>query len=112
MAEKSDLYEFKMDLFDRGDPKEFLLFIHNFQMTLEASGMLADNANIQYIRTLLCGKALRHLDMMSVEVGSTTTTHLNLIILVLYTYFFPINMLSKVKCAMPNRMRKPRKLKA
>ena len=25
-SEKSDLYEFKMDFFDNGDPEEFLLF--------------------------------------------------------------------------------------
>ena len=29
-SKKSDLYEFKMTLFDNGDPEEFLLFIRNF----------------------------------------------------------------------------------
>ena len=39
-SEKSDLYEFKMTLFDNGDPAEFLLFISNFNMTLEVSATL------------------------------------------------------------------------
>ena len=34
----SDLFEFKMTLFDNGDPEEFLLFVRNFNMTLTASG--------------------------------------------------------------------------
>ena len=44
--EKSDLYELKMSLFDKGDTEEFLLFIRNFQMTLEASGKLTTGAKI------------------------------------------------------------------
>ena len=46
-SEKLDLYEFKMTL--------FLLFICNFNMTLEASGTLKTGANIQYLCTLVCG---------------------------------------------------------
>ena len=34
-SEISDLYEFKMTLFENGDPEEFVLFIHNFNMTLD-----------------------------------------------------------------------------
>ena len=33
-SEKSDLYEFKMALFDNFDPEEFLLFICNFNMNI------------------------------------------------------------------------------
>ena len=39
-SEKSDLYEFKMALFDNGNLDEFLLFFHNFNMTHKASGRL------------------------------------------------------------------------
>ena len=46
-SEKFDLYEFKMALFDNGEPEEFLLFIRNFKMTLEASGTLKSDAKIQ-----------------------------------------------------------------
>ena len=31
-SENSDPYEFKMVLFDNGEPKEFLLFVCNFNM--------------------------------------------------------------------------------
>ena len=82
-----------MALFDNGDPEDFLLFVRNFQMTLEESGMLAAGANIQYIRTLERGEALCQLDMLYVEVGSTTTKHLNLIFLVSGTCFLPVNSL-------------------
>ena len=34
MLPTSDLYEFKISLFDNGDPEEFLLFVRNFNMTL------------------------------------------------------------------------------
>ena len=34
--EKSDLYEFKMALFNNGNPEEFLLFVCNFNMTIKA----------------------------------------------------------------------------
>ena len=40
----SYLYEFKVALFDNGDPEEFLLFVWNFNMTLVASGTLAIGA--------------------------------------------------------------------
>ena len=39
-SEMSDFYEFKIVLFDNGDPEEFLLFVRNFNMTLEVSGMM------------------------------------------------------------------------
>ena len=76
-----------MALFENGDPEEFLLFVRNFQMTLKASGTLTASAKIQYIHTLLRGEALRQLEAFSIDMGSTTTTHLNQIILSLGTYF-------------------------
>ena len=111
MAEKSDLYDFKTTLFLNGDPEEFLLFLQNFQMTLKASGTLADGANIPYLCTVVRGEALRRLDTFYVEVGSTTTDNLNLISLVLGTYCFPVNGMSKQNRATHRRMRKPRGLK-
>ena len=76
-SEKSDLYEFKMELFDNGDTEEFLMFIHNSQITLGVSGTLGASAKIQYLHTLLLGETLCQLGMLSVEVVSMTTTHLN-----------------------------------
>ena len=54
--ETSDLYEFRMALFDNVDPEEFLLFVCNFNITLEASGTLDTAVKVQYLRTLFCGK--------------------------------------------------------
>ena len=51
----SDLYEFKMSLFDHGEPEEFLLFIRNFNMNIEATGTLETDEKIHYLRTLLYG---------------------------------------------------------
>ena len=75
----------KMALFDNGEPEEFLLFIQNFQITIEVKGMLTTCAKIQYLCTLLCGEALRKLDTLSLEVGSMTIANLNRIILGLGT---------------------------
>ena len=51
----SDLYEFKMSLFDNRNPEEFLLFVCNFIMNLAASGMLEAGAKVQYLRTIVRG---------------------------------------------------------
>ena len=105
MAKKLDLYEFKMALFDNGNPEEFLLFIGNFQMNLEASRTLTSGAKIQYIYMLVHGEVLRQFDTLSIEVGSTTVYHL--------TPFFNFrcvlfsgNALSKQKRVMRRSMRK------
>ena len=50
-----DLYEFKRSLFDHGGPGEFLLFIRNFNMTIEATGKLETDEKIHYLCTLLYG---------------------------------------------------------
>ena len=50
-----DLYEFNMDLFDNGDPEEFLLFVQNFNINLAASGKLVTGAKIQCLCTLVRG---------------------------------------------------------
>ena len=50
--ERSYLYEFKIAFFDSDDPEEFLLFINNFNITLEASGTIVLGTNIQYFSML------------------------------------------------------------
>ena len=52
-----DLYDFKMSLFDNGEPEEFLLFVRNFNMTLAESGTLEAGAKIPYLCTLVCREA-------------------------------------------------------
>ena len=76
-SENLDLKRFKMALFGKGDPEEFLLFVQNFKMTLEALGKISANSNIQYLCTLLLGKSLRQFDTLCDKEGSMTTTHLN-----------------------------------
>ena len=75
-SQKLDPYEFKMVLFDNGDPEELFLFIRNFNNTLKASGTLLDGAKIQYLCTLLCGEALQKFDTFYAEVGSMTSENL------------------------------------
>ena len=107
----SDLYEFKMSLFDNGDPEELSLSISNFQITLEASEMLAAGAKIQYLCTLVQGKALHQTAVLSVGVRVTTSEHRKSIMLGLGTYFFLVNALSKQRPVILHRMRNPRGLK-
>ena len=92
MSEESDLYEFKMALFDNGDPEEFLLFVRKFQMTLKASASLSVNSNIQYLCTVLRDEVLIQLDTLCSQVRSMNKTHLNHIIFGLGTYSFPVNV--------------------
>ena len=42
MSEVSDMYEFKMALFDNVNPNKFLLFRLNYQMVLRASGNITE----------------------------------------------------------------------
>ena len=67
-SSSSDLYKFKMDMFDNGEPEEFLLFLQNFNITLAVSGTLATDKNIQYICTLVCVKLLCRFDLLSADV--------------------------------------------
>ena len=46
-SDNSDLYEFKMALFNNGNLEEFLLFICNFNMTLKAAETLETAAKVQ-----------------------------------------------------------------
>ena len=55
----SDLYEFKMSLFDHDKPEEFLLFVWNFQMNLVDTGMLETEIKVKYLCTLVRGGIYR-----------------------------------------------------
>ena len=56
---------FKMALFGNSEPEEFLLFVGNFNMTLEGSGTLVAGKKIQYLRMLVRIGELHKLDMFS-----------------------------------------------
>ena len=76
-----------MVLFDNIEPEEFLLFVWNFQVTLNTSGTIASSLKIHYLHTLLRGESVRQIDMLSIELESTTISHLNSIFLGLSMHF-------------------------
>ena len=80
-------------------------------MTLESSVTLAATVDILYLHMMVHGEALHQFDMLSAEVGSTTSQNSKNIILGLGTYFPPVNALSKRKCAMCRGMKNPRGFK-
>ena len=86
----SDLYEFNMDLFDNGEPEEFLLFVRNFVMNLTTSWMMAMGVKIQYLCTLFRGEALFQFELLSasVEGANTLTTETNILGLASYFYLW------------------------
>ena len=87
-SEKSDPYEFKIALSDNDEPEDFLLFVCNFNMTLEASGTLKDGIEVQYLHTLVHGEALSQFDALYFEVEGSTPLTLEDIILGLGTKLF------------------------
>ena len=77
----SDFYEFNMDLFLNGKPREFLLFVQNINITLMASGTLTMGAKIQYLRTLVHGEKLCQFDSMHDYLEGTNPLTVESIIL-------------------------------
>ena len=69
----SDLYEFRMYLFDHGKLEEFILFVRNFQMNLSAIGTLETEAKAEYICTLFRGESLRQFESLSAGMKNTET---------------------------------------
>ena len=55
----SYIYEFIMSLFDHCCPKEFPLFMQNFQMNLAVTGTTETEGKVKYIRLFVLGEASR-----------------------------------------------------
>ena len=91
--------------------KNYIFFIQNFKMTIEALGMIIANVNIQYLHIILRGELLCEFYYLCIQIGSMAITHLNQSILDLGTYFNPENVISKQKRMMHHRTRKLCKLK-
>ena len=70
----SDLYEFRMSLFDNGKPEEFLSFVRNFQTTLAAMGTLETEAKVHYLHMLVFGEALNQFDLLSADMENMDTS--------------------------------------
>ena len=66
-----DLYELRMSFFDNVKLEEFLLLVCNFNMTLAASGTLEVDTKFQYLFTLVCREALRHIELLSADIEGT-----------------------------------------
>ena len=108
----SDLYEFRMSLFDHGHPEEFILFVQNFEMNLADTGTLEMEAKVQYLCTLLFGEALRQFYSLYIDVKNTETyLYVDYLLKGLAWYFPPVNSLSKQNRAMRQCMKEPRGLK-
>ena len=84
----SEMYEFKIDLFDNGDTEEFLLFQRNYQITIESTGSITMGEKIQYVHTWLLGEYLLGYETLYKQTGNSNTTHLNQILFGLGTYFY------------------------
>ena len=78
-------------------------------MTLLASGTLEAGAKYQYLRTLVCGEALRQFDLLSAEIEITETLNIDSIIRCLSQYFPPVNLL-KIEAHNASWNEKPRSL--
>ena len=87
------------------------MIVQNLKITLKASGTLAANEKLHYLRNILCGEALPQFDKFCVKVESKTMVYFNRFILGLGAYIFPVNVLSKKKRVMRHRTRNLLKLK-
>ena len=85
----------KLPCLINGDPKEFVLFVGNFQMNIKPLATFADGSKIQYLRTLVRDKLLRHIDTLSYEVGSPYFRAFKINSFGFGYVFFPVNALSK-----------------
>ena len=109
-SKKSDLYKIKLALFDDGKPEEFLLFIRNFNMTLEASGMLVYITNIQYFCMMLWRRVTSVWHVVCWG-GKYNQRKFKPLYLGFRNVLSTINVLSKQKRVMCCGTRNPRKLR-
>ena len=70
-----------MALFGNGDPEKLFLFVQNFKIILEDSGTLAADVKLQYLCMISIVEVPHQFDTLCDQVGSTTTTQLNQLIL-------------------------------
>ena len=94
MSSTLDLNEFRISLFDHGEPEDFLLFFRNFQINLAATGTLETEDKVQYLRKLVRGEALRQFDLLYADVKNTETPlGVDDLLKGLAWYFPPVNSL-------------------
>ena len=96
LSSMSNLYEFKMSLFEHGHPEEFLLFMQNFNMTLTSTGTLNMDSEINNLCTLVRGEVLHQFDLLYADVENTETLNVDYYIRGLSFYFLPVNSLKTI----------------
>ena len=69
----SDLYEFRVSVFDNGNPEGFLLFMSNFNMNLAVTRIMDTGTKIQYLSIIVHGIALCQFESFSADVESMET---------------------------------------
>ena len=87
-SENLGLYELKMALFNIGNPEEFLLLVHNFNMSLEVSVTLQAGTKVQLFCTIFCGEVLHQFDLLFDNIESSTPLTLEAIVLGFCAYLF------------------------
>ena len=110
MSEKSDPNEFKMVVFNNGNPEDLFLLVCYFNLILQASVAFQMYSKVQYLYTLVRGEALLQFYTLYTDVESTTQLKVEANILGLGLLFSCI-FLSKQKRAMRHGMRNPLGLK-
>ena len=96
-----------MNMFDYGQPEEFLSLLRNFKIATDGAGTTTPSGIIDYLRTMLRGHVLREFGKLQSQYGDTTNNYLKLIHEGLLEYIFPINALSKKKREIRRAICKP-----
>ena len=106
----SETYNINMNTFDYGKPEEFLAFLKSFNIASDGTGTTSPRIRIDYLHTMLRGQALRELNEVQIQYGGLTNNNIQIIHEGLLEYFFPINSLSKKKCARRRAMHTPQSM--
>ena len=56
------------------------MFVHNFNLTIAASGTLEAGVKYTYLRTLVWGEVLRQFDLLSADLEGTENPNIDYII--------------------------------
>ena len=113
---QSEHHNLREILFKNGElqvspPIKIPQLLTNFYKVMVGTGTSSTVGKIEFLRTLLQGKALREYNLIFATFGGTMATHLHEIRKGLLKYFLPRNALSKQKRDMICTMRKPRGVK-
>ena len=69
-----------MNTFDDGQPEELISLLRKFKIVIDGTGTNTPYVRINYLCTMLCGKALRGIEKLQSQYGGATNNHLKLIL--------------------------------